>query len=83
MYFGGKNGRYFTNKNEYIEIMNYLNDNLDIVETMGEQAKITSEMHSIEFFAKSILKVDSGLIEPYKKTIIDKLKEKLRNNRHE
>ena len=79
----GKNGRYFTNQNEYIEIMNYLIDNLDIVETMGEQAKITSKMYSIEFFAKSILKVYKEVIGPSKKTFFDKIKDKLRSNKDE
>lgn len=79
----GKNGRYFTNEKEYVKNMEYLIENPDIKETMSEQARITSEMHSIEFFAKSILKVYKDAIGVEKKTFFDKLKDKFKKDKND
>ena len=77
----GKNGKYFTSEKEYIKNMNYLIENRDILETMSEQARITSEMHSIEFFAKSVLKVYKDAIGVEKKTFFDRLKDKFKKDK--
>jgi 1,2-diacylglycerol 3-alpha-glucosyltransferase len=79
----GKNGKYFTNEKEYVKNMNYLIENPDILDTMSEQARITSEMHSIEFFAKSVLKVYKDAIGIEKKTFFDKLKDKFKKDKDE
>ncbi len=76
-----KNGKYFTNEKEYINNMNYLIENKDILDSMSEQARITSEMHSIEFFAKSVLKVYKDAIGEEKKTFFDKLKDKFKKDK--
>lgn len=76
-----KNGKYFTNEKEYINNMNYLIENKDILDSMSEQARITSEMHSIEFFAKSVLKVYKDAISEEKKTFFDKLKDKFKKDK--
>ncbi len=74
----GKNGKYFTNESEYISSMNYLIENPSDLETMSEQARITSEMHSIGFFAKSVLNVYKEAIGVEKKGFLDRIKEKIR-----
>lgn len=73
-----KNGMYFTSESEYVKNMNYLIENKDVLESMSEQARITSEMHSIEFFAKSVLKVYENAIGVEKKTFFDKLRDKFK-----
>jgi 1,2-diacylglycerol 3-alpha-glucosyltransferase len=78
-----KNGKYFTDEKEYIDNMIYLIENPDIRKSMCEQARITSEMHSIEFFAKSILEVYKIATQSNKKTIIDKIKDKFKKDKDE
>ena len=79
----GKNGKYFKDDKEYIKNINYLIEHPDILDTMSEQARITSEMHSIEFFAKSILKVYKDAIGTEKKSFFDKLKDKFKKDKDE
>ena len=78
-----KNGKYFTDEKEYIDNINYLIENPDIRDNMSEQARITSEMHSIGFFAKSILNVYKKAIGNPKKSFIDKFKDKFKKDKDE
>lgn len=78
-----KNGKYFTSEKEYVDIMNYLMENPDIRDSMSEQARITSEMHSIGFFAKSVLNVYKKAIGTTKKSFIDKIKDKFKKDKNE
>ena len=78
-----KNGKYFTDEKEYIDNINYLIENPDIRDNMSEQARITSEMHSIGFFTKSILNVYKKAIGNPKKSFIDKFKDKFKKDKDE
>ena len=76
-----KNGKYFEDKEEYVEDINYLIENPEKKKRMSEQARITSEMHSIKFFAESILSIYKKAIDPGNKTFFDKLKDKFKKDK--
>lgn len=69
------NGKYFTNKDEYIENIEYLIKNPDIRKKMCNQAEVTSEMHSLKYFANSVLDVYKEALGIKKKGFLDKLKD--------
>ena len=71
------NGRYFNNEEEYVKIMGELVENPNKRKTMSEQAYNSSKMHSIKYFAKDILDVYKQAIKGSKKSIFDKIKNKL------
>ena len=73
------NGRYFTNKKEYVSIVEEIINNPNLLDKMSKQAAITAEMHSTKLFAENILKVYKEAIGSTKKSIIDKLKDKFKH----
>lgn len=77
------NGKYFKNEDEYVKAIEYLIDNPDIRKKMCDQAEITSEMHSLKFFANSVLDVYKEALGMNKKGFLDKLKDVLKGNKDE
>ncbi len=77
------NGKYFKDKKTYVEAINYLIENNDIREKMSKQAVITAEMHSLKFFADSILGVYKEALGMNKKGLIDKIKDMIKGNKDE
>ena len=77
------NGKYFTDKKTYVEAINHLIENPKIREKMCDQACITSEMHSLKFFAKSILGVYKEALGMEKKGFLDKIKDIFKGKKDE
>jgi len=77
------NGKYFTDQKTYVEAINYLIENPKIREKMCNQAGITSEMHSLKFFANSILGVYKEALGMNKKGLLEKIKDIFKGNKDE
>lgn len=77
------NGKYFKDKKTYVEAINYLIENPKIREKMCNQAGITAEMHSLKFFADSILAVYKEALGMNKKGLLDKIKDVFKGNKDE
>ena len=77
------NGKYFKNEDEYVEVIEYLIQNPDIRKKMCDQAEITSEMHSLKFFAKRVLDVYKEALGMNKKGFFGRLKDALKGNKDE
>ena len=70
----GLNGYLFTKKSEYIKKVGNLIENKDIYDKMKIQAKITSNEHSLKYYAEKILDVyKSAISKKRKKTILEKI----------
>lgn len=70
----GLNGYLFTKKSEYIKKIGNLIENKDIYDKMKIQAKITSNEHSLKYYAEKILDVyKSAISKKRKKTILEKI----------
>lgn len=70
----GLNGYLFTKKSEYIKKVGNLIENKDIYDKMKIQAKITSNDHSLKYYAEKILDVyKSAISKKRKKTILEKI----------
>lgn len=77
------NGKYFRDKDGYVNAIKYLIDNPDTRKKMSNQASITSEMHSLKFFANSIIEVYKEALQMNNKGFLDKLKDALKGNKDE
>jgi len=53
----GLNGNFFTNKKEYKKCIENLIDDKELLIRMSKQARITSESHSLKYYAEQILDV--------------------------
>ena len=70
----GLNGYIFNKKNEYIKKMSNLIENKDIYNKMKVQAKITSQEHSLKYYAEKILDVyKSAISKKKKKSIFERI----------
>lgn len=70
----GLNGYLFNKKNDYIKKISILIENSDIYNRMKRQAKITSNEHSLKYYAEKVLDVyKSAISKKKKKTLIEKL----------
>lgn len=76
------NGKYFTNEKEYVENIKYLIANPEVREKMCEEARNTSEEHSLKYFATNVLKIYELALET-DRTIIDKLKTVLKGKKED
>ena len=75
------NGRYFKTEDEYIKIMNYLMTHKSVLKEMSEQARKTSETHSIKSFAKQVLEVYKDAIGVDNRGIFRKLIDKIKGDK--
>lgn len=70
----GLNGYLFSKKSEYIKKMSNLIENKDIYDKMKIQAKITSNEHSLKYYAEKVLDVyRTAISKKRKRTIFEKI----------
>ena len=75
----GLNGRIFTNKEEYLEIMKNLIDNPKELQLLSKQARLNAEGYSSKYYAERVLDVYIKSQEKKKgffQTMIDNFKKK-------
>ena len=73
----GLNGYLFSKKSEYVKKMSNLIENKDIYDKMKIQAKITSNEHSLKYYAEKVLDVyKTAISKKRKKTIFEKILKK-------
>ena len=73
------NGYFFTNKKEYIKHIEDLYNNKEKYLTMSKQAFNSSKQFSVKYYGERILEVYNKAIDSNKKTVVNKLKNILKN----